>query len=340
MGLEDWEQRLGRWAVRASAEQVTLPAPADCLESIEQSAMACEFEVLLNQGQYPQGIEQARDALRVVHALEDQLSVYRSTSDFSTINRFGHLRAVAARVDVCQLLALASQVSEQTGGAFDITAGALSEAWGFSRRQGRKPNDDELADVLSKVGAHLVEVDQAARTVRLHREGVKLNPGGIGKGYALDRVASSLVEGGLQDFLVHGGRSSVLAQAAGGTRTMSKRCWPIAARGPRLSPSNINHTLNQKINHTLIQKINQNYSPVGGSRWLILCAGRRSWARFACAIKLWAPAGPANSSFITKECVTVMSSIRELAGPRKACSVRLRSAAVARWPMRWLRRSW
>ena len=254
MTLEEWEEVLGRWAGAAgtaamqphehaasspvpdaasaasasrsaSAEQPAQPAMTPWLESIEQSAMACEFEVLLNHGQYPQGIERARDALRAVHALEDEFSVYRPLSDFSTINRWGHQRAVAVRYDVCRLLAVAQDVSRATGSAFDITAGSLSEVWGFSRRQGRKPGEAELAAALERVGSDWITVDQTSSTVQLGREGVQLHPGGIGKGYALDRVATELVDAGVMDFLLHGGRSSVAARGARQDATAPGGWW-------------------------------------------------------------------------------------------------------------------
>ena len=239
MSLQEWERRLGAWAFEPISAEPTsdepasaLPRPSQWLESIEQSAMACEFEVLLNQGQYPQGLEVARDALRVVHALEDELSVYRAASDFSTINRFAHQRAVAARFDVCQLLQVAKEVSRATGRAFDITAGALSQVWGFSRRQGRKPSPEEIQEVLASVDSEAIEINEAARTVQLHRPGVQLNPGGIGKGYALDRVAAGLVAGGLQDFLLHGGRSSVLARGKRWDGESEAAGWWIALAHP------------------------------------------------------------------------------------------------------------
>ena len=231
MSLQEWEDRLGSWAATSStADKTELTSP--WLESIEQSAMACEFEVLLNQGQYPQGMEIGRDALGIVHTLEEELSVYRPSSDFSNINRVAHQRAVAVRYDVCQLLQVAKDVSRVTGRAFDITAGALSEAWGFSRRQGRKPSDDEIAAVLACVDSQAVDIDPVAQTVRLLRAGLKLNPGGIGKGYALDRVASRLVGAGLQDFLIHGGRSSVLARGNRYDGNAQPHGWWIALAHP------------------------------------------------------------------------------------------------------------
>lgn len=209
-----------------------LPSPSPWLESIEQAAMACEFEVLLNQGQYDQGMEIARDAMRIVHSLEDELSVYRPHSDFSNINRLAHQRPVAVRFDVCQLLLVAKEVSLLTGRAFDITAGALSEAWGFSRRQGRKPSNEEIAAVLSCVDSSAIDIDSDSRTVYLTRPGIKLNPGGIGKGYALDRVAAGLVAGGLSDFLIHGGRSSVLARGSRYDGNGEPNGWWVALAHP------------------------------------------------------------------------------------------------------------
>jgi FAD:protein FMN transferase len=184
------------------------------LTSVEQSAMACSFEVLLNRGEYPRGVELARDALELVQAIENELSVYRPTSDFSHINRWGSERAVGVRADVLCVLRLALDLHAATGGAFDITAGSLSELWGFSRREGKRPGDAEIAAALQAVGSQWVEMDQPARTVRLARPGVRLNPGGIGKGYALDRVASQLVRQGIGNFLLHGGLSSLAARGS------------------------------------------------------------------------------------------------------------------------------
>ncbi|MFO1066608.1 MAG: FAD:protein FMN transferase [Pirellulales bacterium] len=235
--IDQWEAELGAWnpsAANSCAESVgasdgacdaspsehrpsaTCPTAAyqgsEFMVSVEVSAMACEFEVLLNRGEYAGGVETARSALDVVPQLESELSVYRPQSDFSAVNRWGSERPVAVRFDVFRLISAALDVSRATAGAFDITAGSLSEVWGFSRRSGRRPADDELALAMQSVGSHLLELDASLQTVRLQRPGVKLNPGGIGKGYALDRTAAALVRGGVENFLIHGGRSSICAR--------------------------------------------------------------------------------------------------------------------------------
>jgi thiamine biosynthesis lipoprotein len=123
---------------------------------------------------------------------------------------------VAVEPRLFELLELAMQLYRETGGAYDVTAGPLWEAWGFARRAGAVPTAAVLAEARSRVGGHLVELDSRRRTVRFLQPGVRINLGSIGKGYAVDRAAERLLEGGLRDFLIHAGHSSVLAR---GSRT-------------------------------------------------------------------------------------------------------------------------
>jgi thiamine biosynthesis lipoprotein len=176
--------------------------------------MACRFQVYLNAGQHPDAARTAMTALDEVDRVESILTVYRADSEVSVINKMAGDEPVSVGPNVWELLSLAVQLHAETGGAFDVTAGPLSETWGFARRAGRVPSDSELAAVRAKVGSGYLDIDQQQQSVRFTRPGVKLNFGGIGKGYALD-VSSRLLEAdGIRDFLFHGGRSSVLARGA------------------------------------------------------------------------------------------------------------------------------
>lgn len=201
------------------------------LLSVARSAMACEFEVLLNQYQYPDGPERALAALEIIEQLENKLSVYKTHSDLSLLNRFGAKRPVAISADTLALLQLSQAIHALTDGAFDVTAGSLSEAWGFSRRQGELPTAEKIAAALECVGSQLVLIDESLSQASLARDGVRTNPGGIGKGYALDRASGCLTQAGINDYLIHGGLSSVVARgdrqhpAVGGG-------WLVALRHP------------------------------------------------------------------------------------------------------------
>jgi FAD:protein FMN transferase len=186
------------------------------LVQFARSAMACQFAVYLNAGQYEQGAEAALAALDLVEQLEGQLSVYRETSEVSQINRTAATREVALEPRLWQLLAMAVRIANETGGAFDITAGPLIKTWGFYKRSGAIPGEQELREALFSVGSQHIALDGANRTIRFGRPEMELNLGAIGKGYALDRAAELLVDAGVGDFLIHGGQSSVIARGSQG----------------------------------------------------------------------------------------------------------------------------
>jgi thiamine biosynthesis lipoprotein len=116
-----------------------------------------------------------------------------------------------------EILVLAQELAKATGGAYDITSTALWEAWGFARRLGKIPDDNQLDEARRFVGIHLLELDRERLRVRLLEPGVRINLGSLGKGYALDRAAESLLAAGIEHFLVHAGASSVLARGSRGT---------------------------------------------------------------------------------------------------------------------------
>jgi thiamine biosynthesis lipoprotein len=134
--------------------------------------------------------------------------------------------------DLFTLLARSRELHDATLGAYDIAAGSLVRTWGFLRRQGRTPDDDVLAAARAASGMHLVELDAAGRRVRFTRPGVEINPGAIGKGWAIDAAMSRLRDAGVQSALVHGGQSSVRAAGIQGPTTPGRRGWRVGLAHP------------------------------------------------------------------------------------------------------------
>jgi FAD:protein FMN transferase len=214
--------------VRAAA-----PAPADdpeiTLLRFARGAMATVFEALLPWGT-PNADVAAPAALDLIDRVESQLTVYRPTSEVSRLNRLARHVPVPVEPGLFDLLTLAADITVQTGGAFDVTAGPLVKAWGFFHRQGRIPDDAELADALSRVGMPHLALDADRRSVRFRRDGVEINLGSIGKGYALDRAGELLrSKYGISAGLLNGGNSSALAV---GTPLNDTRGWSIGLRNP------------------------------------------------------------------------------------------------------------
>lgn len=195
-------------------------------------AMACEFEVLVNAGEHEQATTAALAALDIVDQLEAQLTVYRDTSEISRINRDASAGWMTVEPRLFQLLQQAARLHTETAGAYDITSGPLSKVWGFYRHSGAIPTQDALATALHSVGMQHVEFDESRRALRLARAGVEFNLGSIGKGYALDRAAACMIAEGVDNFLWHGGQSSVLARGTHSTRPADSPGWIVGLLDP------------------------------------------------------------------------------------------------------------
>jgi thiamine biosynthesis lipoprotein len=217
-----------------------LPAPpaaetaADepALLRASRRAMATVFEIVLPFGT-PDAAVAVNAALDAIDRLEDQLTVYRDSSEVSALNRRAAAVPVPVSANLFELLQLAERLTRDTEGAFDVTAGALIKAWGFYRGPRRVPTPLERLTARQRVGMQFVQLDAGGRTVRYLREGVEINLGSIGKGYALDEVGRLLRQRwGVSSALVHGGHSSVLAIGTLARSASEGRGWPVGVAHP------------------------------------------------------------------------------------------------------------
>lgn len=170
-------------------------------------------------------VHAARDSVRAVDSL---MSVYRPGSEISLVNRSAGGPAVPVAPQTLHVLQRARDFWRLSGGAFDPTVGPLVEAWGFHGDSGRIPPALALDSLRGLVGFGLVELDTVSSTVRLPRSGMKLDLGGIAKGYALDLGRAALrIEGMTGGMLDLGGNVLVFGHPPSGTK------WRIGIRHPR-----------------------------------------------------------------------------------------------------------
>jgi FAD:protein FMN transferase len=195
---------------------------------IHRTAMACRFEIVLSAEQ-TQHLPAARRALDEADRIEAALTVFRETSDVMRVNRVAAIGPVATSAELFALVTVCRDLSIHTGGAFDITSTPLSRCWGFMRREGRLPEPDEMASARALVGMRLVQLDPEDRTVQFARDGVELNFGSIGKGYALGSMGRILTAAGVDAALLSAAGSSVLAIGGpdGG--------WTIDLKSPQIA---------------------------------------------------------------------------------------------------------
>lgn len=196
-------------AVQPSAKSPDIDPP---IVHVTRRAMATDFELQFPDDPKRNYTELALEAFDELERVEQQLSFFRPTSDVSRINLLGDKQPVEVEAGLFELLALGMELFRETGGAWDMTSTPLWQVWGFAKRKGRIPTATEIDEAMSRVGTQHIELDAARRTVFFRQPGIKLSFGSVGKGYALDRCAALLIAGGLSNFLLHAGQSSILAR--------------------------------------------------------------------------------------------------------------------------------
>jgi thiamine biosynthesis lipoprotein len=193
-------------------------------------AMGATYSIVL-YGYDQAKMEAAADAaLDEAGRLDGMLSNYRAESEWSSVNRLAAVEPVKVSTELFQLLSACVAYSRESEGAFDITVGPLMKLWGFYKGFGSLPGRAEVAAALPKVGYRHIHLDAAAQTVWFDRSGVEMDPGGIGKGYAVDRMVEVLRQQGFRMALVAASDSSIYGMGAPPTEP---RGWPVGIKDPR-----------------------------------------------------------------------------------------------------------
>jgi thiamine biosynthesis lipoprotein len=211
-------------------ESLRVAARRSLTVSVRRRAMACDFEIQLAAARNDDSMQHAFAALDLVEEIESQLTVYRDFSEVIHINRQAAIESVPVESRLFGLLELAERLHRDTGGALDITTSPLSEAWGFSRREGRLPTDEQIESAWQLVGMRHVNLDATQQTISFRQPGVSINFNSMGKGFALDRCAELFDTHNIGDILIQGGKSSVLTR--GDQPGSEGPGWRIGVRHP------------------------------------------------------------------------------------------------------------
>ncbi len=208
-------------------------AQADTAEwlRLEQSAeaMGSTYSVVVygtDRVKMEAAVEAAFDEVR---RLDDLLSNYKPSSEWSEVNQRAAGGPVRVSPELFGLLSACLEYSRESEGAFDITVGPLMKIWGFYKGTGHIPHQAEIRAAMTRVGYRHIHLDPKAQTVRFDRRGVEMDPGGIGKGYAVDRMVDVLKQKGITRALVSGSGSSIYALGAPPSQPLG---WQIEIRDP------------------------------------------------------------------------------------------------------------
>ena len=192
-------------------------------------AMAAQFHVTLVHHDAAYSRQAAHTAFEELDRLERELSRFIENSDIARLNRLAVGEELPLGPDTFECLWRARQISQWTGGAFDVSVGPLYACWLNEDRTLRQPSPQEIAAAARRTGMDKLILDRRWRTARVTVEGMRFDLGAIGKGYAVDRMAAVLAEWRIDRVLVHGGGSSLLACRG----PVSGKGWPVSFSDPR-----------------------------------------------------------------------------------------------------------
>ena len=191
--------------------------------------MGTTFRILL----YAPDEATARDAAGAAFArigeLDAMLSDYDPESEVSRLSRAsddGPTGWIDVSPDLQRVLARAQVIARASDGRFDVTVGPAVRLWRRARRQGALPSSERIDEALAAMGHEKLEVDGSR--VRLLARGMRLDLGGIAKGYAVEEARRVLQQEGLASVLIDGGGDLAIGAAPPGTNG-----WRVELRAER-----------------------------------------------------------------------------------------------------------
>lgn len=208
----------------------------------------------------------AREAFRAafdrIRTLDNILSDYRPESELTLITRTAVRRAIPVGEDLFAVLLASQDLAEATAGAFDITQGPIIRLWREARKSGRMPDPDALLEAAGRSGFRKLHLDATQRTVTFDVEGMALDAGAIGKGYAASEAIEVLDRLGVRSALV-----AVSGDLAFSESPPGQRGWKIAVHTADPSVVGVPRVLELTNAAVSTSGSREQYVDIGGRRY-------------------------------------------------------------------------
>jgi len=176
--------------------------------SFDSRHMGTQITIILYAGDETVAYRAAEAAFERIEELNQIMSDYIETSEVNRLSKkSGSGKWMKISDDLYNVLETSVQISEMTGGLFDVTMGPVTHEWRYIRMMGEPelPDEEKLKRLLGKVGYQHIEFDPNTGSVRLINKNMQLDLGGIAKGFAAEKAIKKLKEFGIESALVDAG---------------------------------------------------------------------------------------------------------------------------------------
>jgi thiamine biosynthesis lipoprotein len=239
----------------------------------------------------------ARAAFARIETIDSLLSDYRKSSEVLHLATVRAAERVSVSTELAAVLAPSLELSSETDGAFDVTAGSVTRLWREARLRGAIPDTAQICGALRAVGWRHIDLDAAERVVRFDIDGIQLDFGGIGKGYAADEALAVMRAFGVsRALIVFGG------EIVAGAPPPRARGWPVSVDGSSEPVLLANGALSTSGDE-------EQFVDVDGTRYSHVIDPRTGWALTShVSITVQAPTGMLADALATA--ATVLDSAR------------------------------
>jgi thiamine biosynthesis lipoprotein len=199
-----------------------------------QPQMGVPFRMVLYAANQAAADSAAFAAFARIAQLNEIMSDYEMDSELSQLSRTaGQGKAVKVSADLWKVLQRAQHLAWQTDGAFDVTVGPYTSLWRKARREKRLPSSSLLAEARTAVGYQKLQLDSKQRTAKLLASRMRLDLGGIAKGYAVDEALKVLGKHGIKIALVAGSGDMAMSDPPPGTKGWRIEVAPLDVTNAR-----------------------------------------------------------------------------------------------------------
>jgi len=218
-------------AALAAGALLSAPARAEWVTRIADGILGTRITVELWVDD-PAAADPANEAvLAAMRHVDETMSTYKPTSEVSQVNARAADGPMHISRELFDLLATAKEYSKLTDGAFDITYASVGYLYDF--RKHRRPDEQQIQKALPAVNYEHILLDEAAQTVKFTQPGVRIDLGGIAKGYAVDLGIQALQRLGITHaYVAAGGDSRIIGDRFG-------KPWLVGIRDPRKGPDSV-----------------------------------------------------------------------------------------------------
>jgi thiamine biosynthesis lipoprotein len=191
---------------------------------------ATKMDTIIHLTAYGPNASKAIDAaFNRVDEIENMASSSINTSDVSKINEAAGKEYVKVHPEIIKIIKTSLKYSKISNGVFDITVNPLIKLWGIGTIDEKIPTDYEIKEKLALVGYSNININEDDNSIRLMKQGMSIDLGGVAKGFTADEIIKVFKEYGVNSAIINLGGSSIYTL---GEKT-DKTLWKVAIQNPR-----------------------------------------------------------------------------------------------------------